>query len=61
MKKVMIALVSALCIFVLAGCAEQAVSNVEIDYGDSSVFSLQDRKDAVAVITDLLAKAAGAD
>jgi len=51
MKKLKILLITILTAFILCGCSND-ISNMSIDYGESTIYSEQDMDDATKVILD---------
>ena len=50
MKKIIVTVLTIICIFQLAGCNRASISDVKIDYGSSSVYSQEDMDAAISKI-----------
>ena len=52
MRKKYVFLLFAASVCMMAGCGKGNVSDVQIDYGDSAIYSKEDMDEAIAVIKD---------
>lgn len=52
MRKNYVFLLFAASVCMMAGCGKGNVSDVQIDYGDSAIYSKEDMDEAIAVIKD---------
>ena len=52
MKKILILIVTLICIFQLTGCLRNTATEVTIDYGNSEIFSKDDMDSAIQQINE---------